>query len=50
MYVVLKEVMEIDGFVLLNFFVVFKENVYLMVVFGKGLYEMVGVKLWSELL
>ena len=40
----LKEAMETDGPVLLNFFVAPKENVYPMVAPGKGLHEMVGVK------
>ncbi|OZT12150.1 acetolactate synthase, large subunit, biosynthetic type [Priestia aryabhattai] len=43
-HAVLKEAMETDGPVLMNFFVAPKENVYPMVAPGKGLHEMVGVK------
>lgn len=43
-HAVLKEAMEMDGPVLMNFFVAPKENVYPMVAPGKGLHEMVGVK------
>ncbi|MGM7682455.1 acetolactate synthase large subunit [Cytobacillus sp. Hm23] len=42
---VLQEALEIDGPVLIDFHVTSDENVYPMVAPGKGLHEMVGVKL-----
>lgn len=46
----LEEVLILKELVVIDVWVVREEKVFLMVVLGKGLYEMVGVKFWKELL